>query len=95
MKSVPSVIPMSPELKTVPRTSGPIDQALAIAGAVYEITSTSIPSNMFIKKQIMMVANWSFEIGFESIKAFEENSILIKSRVGLNIFKNLKLVYLS
>lgn len=34
----------------------------------------------------MMVANCSFESGFESIRAFEENSIL-KIMVGLNISK--------
>jgi hypothetical protein len=33
-----------------------------------------------------MVVNWSFERGFESIKAFEENSILEKINNRVDCF---------
>ncbi len=54
----PIAIPSTPELNTTPNVSGEIFQKEAIAGAVYEIIRTSIPSTTFNIKQMKMITNW-------------------------------------
>ena len=58
----PIDIPNNPALNTIPKDCGLIDQSFEILGAVYEITITSMPSSIFIKKQMRIVVSCSFEI---------------------------------
>jgi hypothetical protein len=58
----PIDIPNSPALNTIPNDCGLIDQSLEIFGEAYETTITSMPSSIFIKKQMRIVDNWRFEI---------------------------------
>ena len=55
--SAPIAIPRTPELNTTPNASGEIFQKEAIAGAVYEIIRTSMPSTTFNKKQMKIIIN--------------------------------------
>ena len=48
----PIAIPINPALNTTPSVLGPRLKSWAMAGAQYDTTRTSIPSKMFIKKQI-------------------------------------------
>ncbi len=51
----PKAIPNNPILKAIPKLPALIDHSFPMALEVYDITITSIPSHMFIRKQITIV----------------------------------------